>query len=207
MKSVIYCSIILSALVAAVTCHAQSATADQAPRGALGQNYAEFSLGWTKINHARDIYDGSFTGNVAVAHHLDLAGTIGYGWVHGKNEGHANLLSGAATWFVNHAGTKPFASLVIGYQSGTGRLAFSDWLWGAGVGCEIPLAGMTLTPRVSYLDDFRGSRRSSQQVTFETEGNWWLGRSAALFASLGYTDVHRSRFDSWNWRAGVRFAF
>lgn len=207
MKNVIHYSIVLSVLVVAVTGHAQSATEDQASRGVLGQNYAEFSLGWAKINHARDIYDGSFTGNVAVARNLDLAGTIGYGWVHGKNEGHANLLGGNATYFLNHAGTKPFASVALGYQSGTGRLKFSDWVWGVGAGCEIPLSGMTLTPRISYLDDFRGSRRSSQQVTFETEGNWWLGRSTSLFASLGYTDVHRSSFDSWNWRAGVRFGF
>jgi hypothetical protein len=206
MKTIRHC-IVSTILLAAVHAPAQTGTAEPAPRGVLGQNYAELSLGWAKINNARDFYDGSVTGNAAVAPNLDLSGTLGHGWVHGQNEGHATLLSGASTYHLNLAGAKPFASLALGYQSGRGRLAFSDWMWGAGAGCEVPLGDMTLTPRVFYRDDLRGSRRSSQQVTFETEGNWWLNRSTALVASLGYTDVHRSDFDAWNWRVGVRLTF
>jgi hypothetical protein len=80
-------------------------------------------------------------------------------------------------------------------------------IWGAAAGLEIPAGRVTVTPRISYADDFEGPSRSSQAWTASVEANYWYSPMSAVYTSIGRTDVRRSPYDSWNWEIGLRARF
>lgn len=207
-------SLCLIALFAATVGRAQTSadsTNVRAPAGVLGHNYGEISFGLQDIQHVGpNFYDVTVAGNAAVLPRLDLGGAFSAGWIRGNIDGSASLLSGSATTYTLLGNVKPFLSTALGYEwtSVPGR-SQDKWRWGAAVGVEVPVLNgvMSLTPRIAYGDDFRDGARSTDYWTFEAEGNAWLTRSTGLFASVSYTDVNRSRFDSWNGRFGLRMLF
>jgi hypothetical protein len=91
-----------------------------------------------------------------------------------------------------------------GYSVGAGD---DEAIWGAAVGIEIPAGIVTITPRISYPDDFDGSARGSKTWTGSVEANYWYSRTSAVYTSLGRTDVRHSPYDSWNWEIGLRARF
>ena len=123
--------------------------------------------------------------------------------------GDANTIGGYATAYAPLQGAKPFVGAALGYQWSSGRFGSGDnqALWGASAGVEIPTGVITLTPRITYADDFKGSRASSQAWTFAVEANYWVNNTTAVFASIGKTDVRHSRFDSRNYEVGLRGRF
>ncbi len=186
---------------------AQTATTTSAPVGLLGQSYSEVHFGVSDIKHTSDNqYGVGVAANVPVSPFLDLTGGYDYGWVRGT--GHFNGISGGATAYTLFHGVKPFAGAAVGYQwtRATGYRE-DEGVWGLTAGVEIPVSVVTITPRIVYSDDFHGTTRSSQQTSYEVEGNYWVNRSTAVFASVGYSDVHRTTNDSWDYTVGARFKF
>lgn len=209
MKTITRFTLCLFLLIAAG--RAETSADERAPNGVLGQNYGEISFGLQDIQHLQpNFYDVTVAGNAALLPHLELGGAFGAGWIGGNVDGNATLVAGNATTYTSWRGVKPFLSTALGYQWFHVPGANNDkWLWGASTGVEIPVIErvLSLTPRVAYSDDFRNTQRSAQRWTFETEGNAWLTRNLALFASVGYSNEIRNRFDSWNWRLGFRSRF
>ena len=196
----------LGVLVAGVS-FAQTTQTGTTPVGLLGQSFSEIHVGASDIkNFSKDQYGLGVAANVPVTPYLDLGAGYDYGWIRGI--GHANTVNGTATAYTTFNGVKPFVSAGLGYQW-TRAYGNSDdqGIWGGAVGVEIPVASFTLTPRIAYVDDFEAPRKSSQQTTYEVEGNLWVTKTAAVFASVGYTDVNRTSDDSWNYTVGARFKF
>jgi hypothetical protein len=177
--------------------------------GVLGQQFTELSFGSSDIRHiSPNFYDLSLSGNVPVSPHLDLGGSYAYGWIGGAYRGHANQVNGTATFYTNYSTVKPFVSLGLGYQWASFQGGSDDFgLWGGAVGVEIPAGAFTFTPRIAYVDDFKGSSQSSQQTSYDVEGNYWVSRTTAVFASVGFTDVNKTSTDSWDYRVGLRLKF
>ena len=203
-------TILALGLVAAGVSYAQtsqSASTSTTPVGLLGQSYSEASIGVSDIKHfSKDQTTLGVAANVPVSPFLDLGAGYDYGWIHGL--GHFNTVNGTATAYTTFKGVKPFVGGGVGYQWNHVTGGNDDEaIWGLTAGVEIPVSVITLTPRVSYADDFHGSNRSSQQTSYEVEGNYWVTKSAAVFASVGYTDVNRSSNDSWDYTVGARFKF
>lgn len=206
IPSLLFCSLLL---LTATAGRAESSALNRTPSGVLGQDFAEFSFGVQDIAHlSPNFYDLSLNGNAAILPHLDLGGGLAFGWIRGNVDGHANALTGTATTYTTWNNVKPFFGTVLGYEWASQPFTDSNFgFWGASTGLEIPAGFFAFTPRLTYLDDFRHSATSAQQLTYETEVNCWLTRDTALFASAGYTDAHHSRFDSWNWRLGLRLSY
>jgi hypothetical protein len=209
MKTSIRIPLVGVALIAAVIGRAQTLPPDRAPTGVLGNDYAELSFGVQDFKHlGPDFHDVWFAGNASPLAHVDFRGGCGFGWIGGDLQGHAVTFAGAATMHARWRGVTPFAGVDLGYEWLDMPGADNAWLWGAHLGVEVPAGRfLTFTPRLAYADDFRSAARSAPQWTGSAELNCWLTRSTALFATLGYTDVRRSPFDSWHGRLGLRWAF
>jgi hypothetical protein len=200
--------ICLGALATAAIATAQPAGTGAVPNGVLGQRYGELSFGLQDIRHtSRNFYDVGLAVNAPVTANVDLSGNYSYGWLSGRPRGHADSLGGALTAYLPMNAVKPFASIGLGYAWTNFAGSDDDWTYGIAVGVEAPLGPIVVTPRAVFLDDFRSSARSSQQVNAGVEVHWWASRTAGLFASLDYADAHHSSASAWNWRTGVRFGF
>jgi hypothetical protein len=199
----------LLAIVSALSTQAQTLSTNSTS-GVLGHRYSEVSFGLQDPKHfSQDLYDLSLSGNVPVAPNLDLGAGYSYGWIGGSGiKGHVNTIGTTATAYTALNGVKPFIALGLGYQwVSTAGLRDDNGIWGGSIGVEIPAGAFSVTPSISYADDFRSSGNSTQQTTYGVEGNYWLSSAAALFASVGYTDLHSSSVDSWNYRIGYRWKF
>jgi len=197
----------LGLLAVAGTGFAQQSATSGVKNGVLGQSYTELSFGTQDIKHlSTNGYGLGASQSTPVTANVDVAGGYSYNWIKGNIRAHSNTLNGVATAFTTWNGVKPYASAGLGYQWESGRGFHDNYgLWGAAVGVEIPVcAEATVTPSINYVDDFRGARQSTQQTTFGVEANYWFSKDAAAFAGLGYSDVRRSSFDSWNYTIGLR---
>jgi hypothetical protein len=202
-------------VLAAAVSHAQTPADGQAGQfgeGLLGQRYTELSFGLQDIKHFSDhgYSVGASANNPVLPGVLDAGASYGYSWIRGLLKGHANTVGAYATAYAPVNGVKPFVGAGLGYQWTSFRLLGSDEqaLWGLATGVEIPAGrGLTFTPRISYADDFEGSRNSTQEWTFAVEGNYWVNRTTAVFGSVGKSDVRRNPIDSWNYEVGLRARF
>lgn len=197
----------LGVIAAAGASYAQT-TAAGAPVGVLGQRYTDFSFGLQDIRHYSDhAYDVTASANLPLAPNVDLSGSYSYAWFRGPAAAHANTFAGAATVYAPMSGVKPFATAALGYQWLKGTSSSEVPLWAGGVGVEIPVGTFSLTPRLTYQDDFRGNPKSTQQVVYEVEGNLWLNSTSAVYATVAKIDVQHSPADAWGYRVGVRMKF
>jgi hypothetical protein len=201
----------LGALAAAGAIHAQTAAASGTANGLLGQRYVEAGFGVQDIKHvSSNVYSLGAAVNVPFIPSLvDVGANYSYDWIKSAAfRGHANTFGGDVKVYTTLSGVKPFVSAGLGWQwSHAFGSSDDNGLWNAAVGVEIPVAGFTVTPRIVYHDDFQGSRDSSQDWTYEVAGNYWITRTAAAFASVGYADDRGTNFDSWNYRVGLRLKF
>ena len=186
-------------------------TATRSGNGLLGQRYAEFGVGLQDLKFISDhAYSFGATANTPLAPSgLDAGIGYSHAWVDGQIDGHANTFGGYLTAYVPLHDVKPFLSAGVGWEWTRFRRFGDDdqGLWNLAAGVEIPLGAITLTPRVSYADDFEGRFSSDQQWTYEVEGNCWINAKTAVFGSVGKTDVVRSPAEAWNYRLGVRVRF
>lgn len=176
--------------------------------GLLGHRYTELSLGAENIDHLSNhgYSVGASANNPIVPGVLDAGASYSYSWIRGPLKGHANTIGAHATAYTALAGVRPFATAALGYQWTSARFGAGDdeAIWGAAIGVEIPAGVVTVTPRISYGDDFDSDSRA---WTTSVEVNYWYSRTSAVYTSLGRTDVRRSPFDSWNWEIGLRARF
>jgi hypothetical protein len=185
--------------------------ADGRPQGLLGARYTEINFGLQDIRHYADhAYGvGAEANNPVIPGVLDAGAAYSYSWVRGAIKGHANTIGAFAKAYAPLNGVKPFVGAGLGYQWTSVRFAGSDEqaLWGLSTGVEIPAGAVTVTPRISYADDFEGTRNSSQEWTFAVEANYWFSKTSAVFGSVGKTDVRRSPIDAWSYVVGLRARF
>jgi hypothetical protein len=200
-------SILALGLVVAGVSFAQTDTTSTKPVGLLGQSYSEVHFGVTDIpNYSKNQYGLGVAANVPVSPYLDLGAGYDYGWVRGA--GHFNGITGGATAYTAFNGVKPFLAGAVGYQWSSFTGGHDDQgVWGVSAGVEIPVSVVTITPRISYADDFHGSNRSSQQTTYGVEGNYWVTKTAAVFADVGYSDIRHDSDNAWTYTVGARFKF
>ena len=126
----------------------------------------------------------------------------------GAFSGHANTIGAYATAYTALHGVKPFVSSALGYQWISSRFGSDEaTLWGLSTGVEIPVGVATITPRISYADDFENSRASSQQWTFAVEANYWFNKRSSVFGSIGRSEILHSSLASWNYEIGLRSRF
>jgi hypothetical protein len=198
-------------LAAGAASYAQTTPATTATNGLLGHRYTEISFGLEDIKHFSDHgYSlGASANNPIIPGKLDAGASYSYSWINGALKGHANTVGAYATAYLPLRGVKPFVGTALGYQWSSFRWVGSDEkaLWGATTGVEIPAGPVTLTPRISYVDDFEGSRESTQAWDFQVEANYWFNQKSAVFASIGKSEVVRSSVDSWNYTIGLRARF
>jgi hypothetical protein len=179
--------------------------------GLLGQRYAELDFSAQNLKFVSDHAWGLEAGvnTPLVPNAVDVGASLGYNWLDEGVDLKAWTLGAYTTVYAPLGNVKPFLSLGVAWQQTKARFVGDDdgALWGARVGFEVPVGALTLTPRISYADDFENTVNSSQQWTYEVEGNYWLNAKTAVFGSVGKTDVVRSPLESWNYTLGVRFRF
>jgi hypothetical protein len=204
-------TILALGLLAAGVSYAQTQADAHYGTGLLGQRYTELNFGLTDIKHVRQhgYSVGAEANNPLIPGVLDAGASYSYSWMKGAFKGHANTIGAYATAYAPFRGVKPFAGVGLGYQWVNTRFASDELgLWGLTTGVEIPAAErVTVTPRISYADDFEGSSRSTQEWTFAVETNYWFSRTSAVFGSIGRSEVQRSSFDTWNYQVGLRARF
>ena len=199
--------IALGALAIAGATYAQTTTSETAPAGLLGQRYAQIEFGAADISdYSKNQYGLGVGANLPLSANLDLSAGYGYSWIRGV--GHVNGLSSSVTAYTSFGGAKPFVGGGVGYS-------WTRWSggkdnqvnWGLTAGVEIPVGVVTITPRIVYSDDFEDSYASSQQLSYEVEANYWLNRSTAIFAEVGYVDFKHASDHAVTYGAGARFKF
>lgn len=201
---------LLAAGVSYAQTTAASIPASTTGGGLLGHRYTELNVGLQDIKHLSDhgYSVGAGANNPLIPGVLDAGASYSYSWIRGAFRGHANTIGAYTTAYTVLNGVKPFAGAALGYQWNSFGPGVDDQaLWGLTTGVEIPAGAFTITPRISYADDFESSRKSSQAWTYQVEANYWYSPTSAVFASIGKTDVRRSSFDSWNYEVGLRARF
>jgi len=204
----------LGLLAAASTSFAQNPTATSTSNGLLGQRFVEFNYTLADLESFSDHnHAGMVSFNVpAIPSLLDVGASYAYDWSNGAVRSHGNTISAYANAYLPLNGVKPFLGASLGYSwvSLPFGLGDKEAVWSASVGVEIPLGSFTLTPRISYSDDFEGSGRDSDEMwTYEVEGNYWFSPRAGVFASIGRAeyDLDPIHLDIWGYRVGLRFRF
>jgi hypothetical protein len=195
----------------AQTTAATPATTSNAGYGLLGHRYTELSVGVADVKHySQHGYSvGASANNPVIPGVLDAGAGYAYSWIRGGAKGHANTIGTYATAYAPLGGVKPFVSAALGYQWTSAKFGMGndEAIWGGAIGVEIPVGAITITPRISYSDDFEGTPRSSQAWTTSVEANYWFKKDSAVFGSIGHTDARRSPVDSWNYEVGLRARF
>jgi hypothetical protein len=208
-------------LATAFSVRAQPATASNA-NGLLGQRYAEASVGAIDPHGSSDEgFAGNLSVNVPVQAGLDvgfgytydrITADIGSGF-HLRSRNHT--LGATVTGYSTLAGVKPFAGAGLGYQWSRTKLDFGgarvldtdddDGLWALGVGVEIPLGAVTVTPTVTYQDGF--SQGAAAGFAYGAEAHMWLTRTVGGFVGATYSDPVNGGRQSWLYEIGARMRF
>jgi hypothetical protein len=199
----------LLAVAATGTSYAQQAPAAHDASGLLGQKYAEVSFGMQDIYHVSpNGYSLGVSSNVPVTRYLDIGAGYSYDWIKGNVHGHTNTLGATATAYTTVAGVKPFAGVGLGYEWIRAAGFGDDFaLWAAAVGVEIPTRIVTITPTITYSDDFQRSSRSSQDFTYGVDVSRWITKTTAAFIGVNYSDTLSSTADAWTYTVGARLKF
>ena len=192
--------------------------------GVLGHNYADFHYSWVDFNENNASPRGfiaGLNGNTPVSRGMDFS--LGYDYFRENNHRNpfnnspydvrSHQATAALTLFSPNAGIKPFFTGAVGYKWTHGDLQSfrtydNQWVWSAGAGAEIPLGAFTVTPRIAYSDDFRGSVYSAATWHYGAEANHWFSETLGGYLDVAYHDP-RGRYaaEYWTYTAGVRMRF
>lgn len=203
---------VLAALTASISAFAQQIPAPtQSQTGVLGQRYADVSFGAQDFHGFSDNAYGLGVGaSLPFNESLDVGFGYGYNWLDSNAELRSQTLSTSATAYTHYKGVKPFVGAALGYQwTKTKFSTFSvknhDWVWGLGVGVEVPVGVVTLTPSIGYADTFDGG--GNGYYTTGIEANHWFTKTVAGYADVSFSDVRGSGGESWLYSIGVRVKF
>lgn len=210
----------LAALSSVGFIHAQDAHMENVPTGTLGQRYGDVNIGLQDIQHfSDDAYSMGVGANIPVAGNFDATFDFGHAWLNSTVDQTADAVSVTGTRYLAIQGIKPFAYAGVGYEwdkvsFGRAKDHSQYGIWGLGVGVEIPASlafptveGLSMTPLISYSDDFRKSHNSGQACVYSMEANQWINHQMAVYADIGFQDVLHSEFDSWLYTLGVRIRY
>jgi hypothetical protein len=179
--------------------------------GLLGTSYVEISYLLQDLKRVSPNLNNAGIGvNVRVVPSLlDLGADYGYGWIDGAFSGQAHQLGGSATLYTTVGAVKPFVRGRIGIVESHSSFAGDDQLteWRVGLGLEIPIGKLTLTPQALYSDNDYGTPNRALRWTCQLEANYAFTRCVNGFVAFGYTDFHYSSIDPWQYQAGFRFKF
>ena len=188
--------------------------------GTLGRRYGDIGVGLQDFkNLSDDAFSVGLGANIPVTGNLDATFGIGHAWLNSTVDQQATAITATGTAYTSFKGVKPFAFAGIGGE--WDKVTFGSFvnhsmygIWGLGVGVEIPAAlvfpaarGLSLAPAISYSDDFRKTRDSSQAYVYDLEANYWVNSQYGVYADVGFQDVLRSSFDSWLYNAGIRIRY
>ncbi len=191
-----------------------AATNDQP--GILGQSYTDLNFSWEDVHrNSASGYNAGLSGNIPVAHGVDVGLGYDYFWMRGNASAHSHLLNVDTNFFsANFNGVKPFVGGTVGYQWAqshyTGELfhpftASNDrWIWGATAGAEISAGSLVFTPRIGYTDTMDANTIGSYH--YGLEAHHWFNETIGAYGDATYNDV-RHNADSWTYTAGMRFRF
>jgi hypothetical protein len=230
MKTTNKLTLTLAGLTLAGVLHAQSTTnAVPAPRtvappasasGLLGTPYTDLKFGLQDIKGSSShAYSLTASANTVLAPRLiDGGASYTYSRIGGAGRGHSNLVGGYLTAYAPTPSylsdveflrtAKPFISANVGWEWSSYPSGSDDQpLWGASAGIEIPAGVVTITPRLSYADDFEGSGKSSQAWGVSVEVNYWYSPTMAVFGSAGESGLRHSPRDARNFSIGLRSRF
>ena len=179
--------------------------------GLLGQRYAEFNFSFIETDNVSKLsYEPGLRVNLPlIANQVDVGATYDYARLRGPLRGHANSLSTYAVGYMALDGAKPFLGAALSHTWTRLPLGLSDNSYGWSIvgGFEVPVGPVTLTPTITYSDDFDNGFGQGDVWTYRLEGNYWLTRQAALFAGVAKVDLHREAVNIWTYDIGLRFRF
>jgi len=223
-----------AALCVASAAFAQSSTTcswfpkgDDYGQGTIGKRYADAGLSVQSIRHtAHNISGAGLSVNLPVVKHIDISGgydyslqnTPVYEWYSGQRVGdvhtHNHRASGNITVYdVIENGVKPYFSVGLD-RTWTDSSGFLDNIdaatrngWNVSAGAEFPYKWISVTPQVSYQDDFKTSSRSFQAWSAGVEVSAWVTRKIGAYVNVSFNDVLHTANDNWVTGAGIRFRF
>jgi hypothetical protein len=179
--------------------------------GLLGTSYVEISYLLQDLQGVSPNLNNAGIGvNLRVVPSLlDLGADYGYGWIDGAFSGQVHQLGGSATLYTTIGTVKPFLRARLGVVQSHSSFAGNDQLteWRVGLGLEIPIGKLTLTPQALYSDNDYGAPNRALRWTGQLEANYAFTRCVNGFVAFGYTDFHYSSIDPWDYQVGFRFKF
>ena len=230
--------------LAGIGARAQSATTTTTS-GVLGHRFAEIGVGAVDPTGSSDLGFGS---DLAVNLPLRAGIDLGFGYSYSRMNGdlfdgliseraRQHTLYSTATFYTTYRGMKPFASAALGYEWSRSKLSFGgttvadprddEAVWGLSAGVEIPLGAVTLTPTVSYQDNFKSNsgdlintgggtgsifvyspgRNGAGVFAYGAEASTWFTRSVGGFADVTYSDPTGGGTQAWTYKIGARLRF
>jgi len=206
---------------------------DEYGQGTIGKRYVEAGLSAQSIRHtAHNIGGANLDVNLPVTNHIDVSGGYDYNWEnipvyrwwYNNNEGysveksnihlHNHRASGSITFYnVIENGVKPFVSVGLDRNwtdsSGTFGNFAAETRNGrnASAGAVFPYKWISVTPRVSYQDDFKTSWNSFQAWGVGAEVSAWITRKIGAYVNVSFYDALHTANDYWVTGAGIRFRF
>lgn len=205
------------ALLAASTVFAQTGSCvlfpkgDEDGQGTIGRRYAEGFLSFQDVKGtSKNVFGGGVGGNLPVCTGLDFLGSVSH------TSFKANDLSTTLTNFdgVVRAYGKveddvtPFIQAGLGMTFGDVLDHSTNWInWNVGVGADFSYKWASVTPTISYSDDFRHTGASSQALTYAVEVNSWATPQIGVFAKVSYVDVRHDGANGTGLTAGLRVRF
>jgi hypothetical protein len=193
---------------------AQPSVSDEQFQGVIGKRHAEAGLGLQDVTEVDDVtYVAEVGGNLPLTSFLDLSARYSHRWAEGHDDLSSDIFEGSATWYkVIDDGVKPFLSGAVGYrtdnfQTDTSLRTIPDTsygIWSVTAGTEFPYELISVTPTITYSDDFRNSQDSKQSLDYGVRIDSWATERVGVYLKVVYADSWRSNSNSWYLGAGVR---
>lgn len=205
------------ALLAASTVFAQTSSCvlfpkgDEDGQGTIGRRYAD---GYLSIQDVRgtttNVYGGGGGANIPLCSGIDLNGGVGY--TSYKPDDFSTTLTtlGGNVKFYNKAegGVKPFVTGGLGMTFGDVNSHSTSWVdWNVGVGAEFPYKWISITPSITYHDDFRHNGVSTQSLHYAVDFNSWATSQVGVYAKVVCIDTWHDANPAFGLALGVRVRF
>jgi hypothetical protein len=92
-------------------------------------------------------------------------------------------------------------------QNGKRSYSHDKATWGTSVGAEFPYKWISVTPRISYDDDFERTAKSDQVWQYGVSINSWITPKIGVYAHVTYVAWQHSTDRDWVYGTGLRVRF